>query len=365
MRPSASFLCACARERIYWGDVHGHTACSDGKGTVEEYLAHARDAAGLDFVIVTDHDFGNAPPWRMPAEVWLHTQDAADAFTVDGKFVAISGYEWTSQPKHWADAPRFYNHKNAYFPGRVPYLYNAKDARYASPDQLAAALWEVGGLAHNCHPSPGPEGADQWDYSAASALVIANSEIGPDVLWHEGKQYEPGTESAVRAFLDRGGRTGFVRGTDTHEGKPAARTAVLARELTREAVFEALRQRRCYAVSHARIGLDFRIDGHVMGEDTEIEGKPEIAVAVRGTDRIDEIAIVRDGAILRAVHPATERARLAFVDETFAGASCYYVRVTQADLDEHGNPSRAWSSPIWVRGKAAGSGRLRESAVSQ
>ncbi len=358
-------LCACARERVYWGDVHGHTAYSDGQGTVEEYLRHARDAADLDFVIVTDHDFGNAPPWRMPAEAWLHTQDAVEAFTVAGEFVAIAGFEWTSQPKYWSGAkeggpadrlfagtPHYYNHKNVYFLARVPDLFSAKDARYASPDLLAEAVRHAGGLIHNCHPSPGPEAVDQWDYSAASALVIRNSEIGPDVLWYEGKKHEPGTESAVRAYLDRGGRTGFVRGTDTHEGKPAARTAVLARELTRAAVFEALRSRRCYAVSHARIELDFRINGHVMGEDIEIEGKPEIAVQVRGTDRIEEIAVIRDGALLRVVSPNSDEARLAFVDESFAGASWYTVRVTQADLDEHGNLSRAWASPIWVRGRA-------------
>jgi hypothetical protein len=29
--------------------------------------------------------------------------------------------------------------------------------------------------------------------------------------------------------------------------------------------------------------------------------------------------------------------------------SYYYLRVIQADKDEHGNPSHAWSSPIWVR----------------
>ncbi|MEW6356496.1 MAG: hypothetical protein AB1696_09230 [Planctomycetota bacterium] len=37
--------------------------------------------------------------------------------------------------------------------------------------------------------------------------------------------------------------------------------------------------------------------------------------------------------------------------ELRALAFYYYVRVTQQDTDEHGNPSHAWSSPIWVKRK--------------
>ena len=37
----------------YWGDVHGHTIHSDGKGTVADYFQYARDVAHLDFAIVT------------------------------------------------------------------------------------------------------------------------------------------------------------------------------------------------------------------------------------------------------------------------------------------------------------------------
>ncbi|MFA6544754.1 MAG: hypothetical protein WCS99_10035, partial [Limisphaerales bacterium] len=131
---------AFAQYNVYWGDVHGHTRISDGKGTLDGYFTHARDVARLDFVIVTDHDFGNAAPWRMPTNQWTLTQEKADEFTLNGRFVAIAGYEWTSQPKYWSDVgkgiaserlfpgpPRYFNHKIVYFPGRVDYLFSAKD----------------------------------------------------------------------------------------------------------------------------------------------------------------------------------------------------------------------------------------------
>jgi len=180
--------------------------------------------------------------------------------------------------------------------------------------------------------------------------VIANTEIGSDTLYGtSGKMYQIGWEQVVRDFLNRGGKTGFVKGTDTHEGKPVARTAVFAKELTRGAIFDALRHRRNYAVSNTRIILDFKINGHYMGEEIEIEGKPRIAVSVEGTDTIKELAIIRDGSILHSVSPESNRAKFEYVDSAFEGDSYYYLRVTQVDKDERGNPTRAWSSPIWVK----------------
>jgi hypothetical protein len=234
-----------------------------------------------------------------------------------------------------------------YFADRVDYLFSAKDPAYNNPDALAEAVGRHGGLIQNNHPDA--KECDQFDYLPAHAAVIANTEIYPDIILHRGKSYDARGEELVRGFLDRGGRTGFVAGTDTHDGKPAARTAVLARELTRDAIFDALRHRRNYAVNGARIGLDFRINGQVMGSEIESTGAPRIALDVRGTDLIEEVAIVRNGKVLRAMQPRTRDFHFEEADADFPRESYYYVRVIQADEDEHGNRSHAWSSPIWVR----------------
>ena len=347
----------------YWGDVHGHTIFSDGKGTVAEYFQYARVQAKLDFVMVTDHDFGHEAPWCMPRVHWQETQAAADACTDPGRFVGIAGYEWTSQSKYWSGeatepserlfpgSPHYYNHKNVYFLRPVDYLFSAKDVATMTPDLLAAAVQQAGGLIQNNHPSADAEGWDQFDYAQKWSSVIANTEMLADTLRYEGKTYPVRGEQTVRAFLNRGGRTGFVAGSDTHEGKPAARTAVLATALTRDAVFEALRHRRTYAVSHARIGLDFKINGHWMGEEVTVDGMPRLTVAVHGTAKLAEVAVIRDGVVCHQVLPEGKEAQFNWQDDTFSGSGYYYVRVTQADADEHGNPSYAWSSPIWVKSR--------------
>jgi len=116
-----------------------------------------------------------------------------------------------------------------------------------------------------------------------------------------------------------------------------------------QAIFDALRHRRNYAVSATRIILDFKISGHYMGEEIEMEGKPRIAVSVKGTDRIKDLAIVRDGSILHSVSPKSNLAKFEYVDNAFEGDSYYYLRVTQVENAKLGNPCRAWSSPIWVK----------------
>jgi hypothetical protein len=347
----------------YWGDVHGHSALSDGVGTPDDYFTHARDVAKLDFVILTDHDFGNGRPgWRMPKESWALIQEKADQYNADGRFVAIGGYEWTSQAKYWAGftngpserlfpgPPKHYNHKNVYLTNRMDYLFSAKDPAYNNPDTLAEAVRKHGGLIHNNHPFSfgGNETRHQWDYAAHHSSVIVNTEMGLDASRYKGKTYRLNWEQCLREFLNGGGKTGFVSGTDTHDGTPAARTAVLATELTRAAVFDALRHRRNYAINHARIGLDFRINGHFMGEEIDVAGSPHIVVEVRGTAPIEEVVIVRNGEVIHTLRPQTENVSFAYVDESFVGPSYYYMRVIQADTDPHGNHSHAWSSPIWV-----------------
>jgi len=346
-------------EQVFWGDLHGHTALSDGKGTPEEYFDYARHAAHLDFVAVTDHDFGHGPPWRLSDADWERIEDAADDATQDGAFVAFAGFEWTSQPKYWTGyaggealfegPPSFYNHKIVIPGRRIASVLSAKDPATSTPDLLAQAVRPLRGVIHSAHPATGEEGRDQWAYAAANEDIFANSEIGPDSVRWEGKTYATGTESTVFAFLRSGRRTGFVGVTDTHEGHPAARTAVRARSLTRADILDALRHRRCWAVTHARIVLDVRVAGRGMGEEVEVKGPPAIAVDVRGTASLAEVALIRDGEVIRREASKGTSIRFTHVDEDCGANAWYVVRVTQADADAEGNPSRAWSSPIWVR----------------
>jgi hypothetical protein len=68
---------------------------------------------------------------------------------------------------------------------------------------------------------------------------------------------------------------------------------VLAEELTREAIFRALKGRRCYATSGPRILLDVTCNGHAIGEAFALDGPTTIHARVVGTTGLDAVEILR------------------------------------------------------------------------
>src|SRR4029078_10290781 len=76
---------------IYRGDLHRHTDISNdgmGDGTLMDLHRYALDAAGLDFVLVGDHNMGNDNEY-----CWWRTQHSNDLYTVPGAFISMYGYE--------------------------------------------------------------------------------------------------------------------------------------------------------------------------------------------------------------------------------------------------------------------------------
>ena len=126
-------------------------------------------------------------------------------------------------------------------------------------------------------------------------------------------------------------------------------TVVLAAELTREDLFDALYRRRCYATSGVRIVLDFRVNGQLMGSDISTADQPLIAVEVKGTGGIRSIEIVSSGHVVSGIDvrpgEAVDHMSFSYTDRLLIPGEerYYYARVVQED----GN--MAWSSPVWVR----------------
>ena len=120
---------------------------------------------------------------------------------------------------------------------------------------------------------------------------------------------------------------------------------MIAPELTREAIIQALRERRCYATTGARIVLDFRVNGHGMGEEFTT-AVPDVAVTARvvGTAKLARLEVVCNGSAVlsqsaTATAPPRSPRRLPLSEEQ---TSYLYLRATQSDGHV------AWSSPVWV-----------------
>jgi hypothetical protein len=121
---------------------------------------------------------------------------------------------------------------------------------------------------------------------------------------------------------------------------------IVTEDLTRAGVLEALRARRVYATSGARIVLRFAVDGAPMGA-TLAPGQTEVAhqavVQVLGTAPLARIDLIRSGEVVGQFRDAEANDALASFEIPPLQAGEYvYVRVLQQD------GALAWSSPIFV-----------------
>jgi hypothetical protein len=119
--------------------------------------------------------------------------------------------------------------------------------------------------------------------------------------------------STAEAGWALGHRFGIIGSTDHHSAYPGShgdgRVGVFARELTREALWEALLARRVYAATGDRIDARLFVNDAWIGESIRAPGKRRIRVAVRGSDALDRAELLKNDRIIgRFFAPAVEPA---------------------------------------------------------
>lgn len=356
--------------RILWGSLHGHTEMSDGVGSLERYLSYMRDECALDFAATADHDHLEG----TPDELWSITQETVARFNDPGLFTVFLGYEWA----RWRKLG--YGDRNVYYLNDHRPMFRSEDGHYPHPQELFAALEHEEALIIPHHPAhPGNHNDWRFHDPEKERLVEIYSIWGcseRDSSGQSGCMSEPHTGWQPSGFVQRalslGWRVGFTADGDDHTGHPGdmtirprgqtgGLTAVYAEENTREAIWDALRKRRCYATTGERMILDFSLDGNPMGSEINISSNPERAngrtlkVRVFGTAPIQRIDIVRNNVDVHTVTPAEldsefewtdtdslEDVNLAPTEHSPVPFTFYYLRVTQE------NGQVGWASPIWV-----------------
>jgi hypothetical protein len=145
----------------------------------------------------------------------------------------------------------------------------------------------------------------------------------------------------VQNALAKGYRLGIICSSD--HGYGVSYACVYAKSASREDIFQALYDRRCYGSTAYGIVLDFRADGRLMGEEYATEVPAAFSVSVRGYSNVKSVELLRDGAVAHVWTPGKREVELEWRDDaTGAGTHIYYVRVILEDRE------MAWSSPIWV-----------------
>jgi hypothetical protein len=349
-RESNPILVSEQPRRVLWADLHGHSSLSDGTGTPEDYYRYAREVAGLDVAVLTDHDH-----WGMlflddhPA-IWEANVAAARRAGAAGRFLALPGFEWTS----W-----IHGHRHVVFFGETARIFSSIDERFDTPEELWTAIEGAQALSIPHHPAGGPIALD-WSrvgHPTLEPLIEICSAHGSSEA-PDGVRpiYDADEGSWVRSALERGLRAGLVASGDGHDGHPGLAhlgphyptgglAAILADEPSAPRVLEALRARRVYATSGPRILLRFALGRARMGEvvSPAPAGAIEVYARAVGTAGLASVDLIRGGK-LAARSPGQGRRdlELAATVADLRPGEFLYVRVLQED--GHG----AWSSPIWI-----------------
>lgn len=149
--------------------------------------------------------------------------------------------------------------------------------------------------------------------------------------------------------LDKGWHVAPTNNQNNHNGQwgdaSDARTVVLAKSLTEEALYAAMKDRRVYATQDSDLAIFYELNGTVMGSILPKSEEAEITVFLSDpTDEaIGNVEVVTDGgAVLVSEYVETPSQVLEL--PASGGRSYYYLRITQPDGDV------AVTAPVWMDG---------------
>lgn len=311
--PVSSARGAADDYHVYFGDLHNHNEVGYARGSLGRTFEIARNH--LDFFAFTPHgwwhDIGHyenniEQKWLKGFDVtrdrWPEVLEQVRKYDEPGTFVPITGFEWHSTSL-----------------GDYHIIFPDVEAEYVRFDDLRRFQQfakQRGAIMIPHHPSNrlGHRGANlKWLDPQVSPVIEIFSEWGnaehdrapsPYIRHTEGGRW---TRNTLQHFLNQGHRLGVIASTDDHLGYPGGYreglAAVFAKELTREAIFDALRNRRCYAVSGDRIQLDFRLNGQRMGGELPYVRRRRLAVEVTGWDQVDRVEILKNNRVVHRDFP--------------------------------------------------------------
>ncbi|WP_293315474.1 CehA/McbA family metallohydrolase [Mycobacterium sp.] len=314
--------------RWYRGDLHVHTVHSDGERDPGELVADAR-AAGLDFVVSTDHNTNAAN------RVW--------PMCGTGPLLVIPGEEVTTRHGHWLAIG---------LPERawVDWRYGPRDRAFP---RFAAEVRAAGGLVVAAHPAvPLPGSAWEFGFADVEALEVWNGRWNVD------------DEVSLRLWqrlLRQGRRVVAVGGSDSHGkhqrvGSP--QTAVHAHELTVPAIVDGLRRGRSYIVRSVDVACELTAAcpsggaSHMAGPGQTLRVPPGTAVSVTavisGAAGASAALITAAGRVGRAtVRSARDRVQWE-LDPTLCSMARFARLEVRAPRQGIPGAMVALTNPVWL-----------------
>jgi hypothetical protein len=305
--------------RPFYGDIHNHCNLSYGHGSPEAALKRARRQ--LDFVSLTGHAAWPDMPVNDPRVadiVDFHVKGFARLEqTWPGHFALLAAYD---DPGRFTIFPGYEIHSNAY--GDYTIFYRDLDQHDLvvadSPAELRRRLDEfypgrAFAFPHHIGYRQGARGINWSAFDEALSPVLemismhgcSEASLGDRPFLHSMGPSDG--RSTVRHGLALGHVFGLIGNTDHHSGYPGSyghgRTCVYAAENTRDALWQAIHQRRTNALTGDCTHLFAAIDGNPQGSIIAPPSAGRLAIEAVGGSFIDFIDVVRNGRIVSRITP--------------------------------------------------------------
>ena len=273
----------------FWTDLHGQSEETIGTNSARELIEFARDTAFLDAMSHQGNDFQITTPF------WNELNRLTAEYNHNGRFIVFPGYEWSGNTGLGGD-------RNVVFRDEGRQIHRSHHALVEDLTDLHTDANSANDLFQaladeNCVVFAHIGGRYADIALAHDARIERSVEVHSD--W--------GTfEWLLEDAFEQGYRVGVLANSDGHKGRHGAShpgaslfgaygglSCLLAKELTRDSLFEALRQRHHYATTGCRVHLDTRVrfdnPAELYADDPNLGGQ------VTGT-----VSEARMGDILRS-----------------------------------------------------------------
>ncbi|MGJ3237559.1 MAG: DUF3604 domain-containing protein [Anaerolineae bacterium] len=299
---------------VFYGDIHSHCDLSYGHGSLADALQNAR--LQLDFVSIIVHAVWPDLPVDDPTLNYLidyHERGFARAqanwagylrdieqANSEGEFITFPGFEWHSM--EYGDYCIHYQQVQDNLP-----IIDAPDLA-----SLRARLRDISCptflIPHHIGYRQGSRGINWRTFTDEMSPVaeifsfhgLAESSEGPYPYLHSmGPRHE---QSTAQFGWEQGNVFGIVGSTDHHNAFPGSygygRMGVWAESCSREAIWNAILNRRTYALTGDKIDLRFELNDACMGSICPPDDTREITVDIRAGDSIDYIDVLHNNRII-------------------------------------------------------------------
>lgn len=299
--------------QLCFGDLHNHCAISYGHGDLPTALENA--STQLDFCSVTGHaswpdmpetderigyivDFHNKGFARLQ-KCWQDCLAIYRRYNCERKFVVFPGYEI---------------HSSAHGDYTVVYRDIAATPILANNISAVKTLLANSGLQalvfphHLAYPQ-GSRGINWQSFSSQMTPVVEIVSMhgcsencdGPRPFYHTMGASD--WQSTVNYGLSQGHCFGFIGNTDHHSAYPGSyghgKTAVWSQSLTRSAIWHALEERRCYALTGDNIEMCFSMDNRPMGAVYQNSDKRHGKIEIIAGAAIDYVDVIKNNRLFK------------------------------------------------------------------